>query len=313
MPTDAPPPSGGGDCGAWGAPCGTDGCCNEGLACVKGTCESKQCETDSDCGSGEECSEGRCEDPNAGGGGGAATNWIGIHFGWDLASISADNACAPSSRDDHIACFYGGNKTFSGEANVTADGKINPGFAPSTMRAMVSYERLFGAIGAELRLGFAFNGGPTPDGGTAFLPLHAEVRGKWWMLGSDAFSKPGIRPWVHLGGGIAQVDAQVSVQVADCSALSNAEPMPGEPSPRQRCINAPSAREAYQVTDGSKRGVKSQLTAVKQLGQSFVTIGGGAMYAIGKSHGPILNVNFMIPFPSTGFVLEPSIGYGVGF
>ncbi|HVU00647.1 MAG TPA: hypothetical protein VHE30_02815, partial [Polyangiaceae bacterium] len=58
---------------------------------------------------------------------------------------------------------------------------------------------------------------------------------------------------------------------------------------------------------------KKTLTAVKQLGQSFVSAGGGVMYAIGKTHGAVLNLNFMIPFPSSGFVLEPSLGYAVGF
>lgn len=285
----------GGTCGAWGAPCGTDGCCNEGLTCNKGTCESAECKEDSDCGKGESCSSGKCE--GEGKGGAYAQNLVSLQFAMDIASISTDKACAPESRKDHLACFDG-KTTYEGIPNPHAAGKINGGFAPSTMRILATYERLFGAIGVEGRVGFAFNGGPTPKGGTAFLPVHAEARGKYWLMGESAFQKPGLRPWVHLGFGLAQIDATVKVQIADCSTA--ADP--------QACYNAPDAETAR--TTGAP--IKS-LNATKQLGQSFVTVGGGIMYAIGKNHGAVLNLNLMLPFPAVGFVVEPSLGYAVGF
>jgi hypothetical protein len=52
---------------------------------------------------------------------------------------------------------------------------------------------------------------------------------------------------------------------------------------------------------------------VKQYGQAFAALGGGLMYAVGINHGAVLNLNFMIPFPSVGFVFEPSIGYEYAF
>ena len=53
--------------------------------------------------------------------------------------------------------------------------------------------------------------------------------------------------------------------------------------------------------------------ATKQLGQAFIAFGGGVMYAVAKNHGALLNLNFVVPVPSVGFVFEPSIGYAFGF
>jgi hypothetical protein len=142
---------------------------------------------------------------------------------------------------------------------------------------MASYERLFtGNWGAEARVGFAFNGGPKGATGPAFLPLHLEVRGKYWF-GRDVFTRKGLRPYVALGGGVAQVDAKLAVTIFD----------PALP-----------------------RGAQTpQLDAYRKLGQAFIGGGGGAMYAFGVNHGLVLNLNFMVMLPAAGFVLEPSIGY----
>ena len=75
----------------------------------------------------------------------------------DVVSPS-DNACAAKSRDNYIACFYSDGSTYPGEPSKAGPGKIPGGFAPSTFRVLASYERLFGPIGLDLRLGFAFNG-----------------------------------------------------------------------------------------------------------------------------------------------------------
>ncbi len=288
---EAPPPSSeGGECKAYGAAC--SGNCCEGLACINGTCGEPECQSDSDCSNGAECQSGKCEGGDEkGGSDNYAKNLVGLSFAMDLASISATEACAKESRKDNIACFFGDNSTLSRATVKGSGGKIGGGFTLATMRVLASYERLFGAFGVEGKLGFAFNGGPTPKGGTAFLPVHAELRLKYWVLGTKAFTKPGFRPWVHLGGGLAQVDASVMVPVRICQETA------------QACL------------DGTAAGPYDQksLKAVKQLGQSFVGLGGGVMYAVGKTHGAVLGVNFMIPFPSSGFVIEPSLGYTIGF
>jgi hypothetical protein len=300
----------GGSCGAWGAPCGENNCCETGLTCTNGTCESAQCESDSDCKNGGTCTDGKCEggdeESEEGDKKGVKPykkNLIGLHVGWDLASVSSDNACSSAAHGDHFACFYGGGVTYQGDPTPSAAGKIAGGFAPATVRIMASYERLFGSLGVEGRLGFAFNGGDKPTGGTAFVPVHVEVRGKWWLLGEKAFGKRGLRPWLHLGAGFAQIDARVGVDVGDCSVLKNGQPNPQHDACLQQAT----------LKDAQKYGAfVRHLTAQKQLGQEFATAGGGIMYALGENHGFVLNLNFMVPFPSTAFVIEPSLGYVVG-
>lgn len=309
----------GGACGSWGGKCGPNNCCDSGLACSNGTCEASQCETDNDCKNGGTCDKGKCTGGEEGESGPAAPykkNWIGLHFGLDLASVSSDNACARESRDDHFACFLANGSTYEGIPNPHGAGSISGGFAPSTMRVMASFERLFGAIGLQARIGFAFNGGMQAKGGTAFFPLHAEVRGKYWVLGSSAFSKKGIRPWIHLGGGMAQVDAVITnVDVADCgpgTVITPAGPVQYNYSPQCTQPNPPKLAKPGVVPQPTE-AVKKTVTAQKQLGTSFITVGGGLMYAIGPNHGPVLNLNLMLPVPSIGFVIEPSLGYEVGF
>ena len=278
---------GGGACGGWGEACGADDCCDAGLACILGTCEASQCESDKDCSEGA-CVDGKCRR------GGRVTgpskkNWLSAHFGLDLAVISSDGACTQQARDENFTCFDSDGNAYNGRPNLQAAGTIGSGLVLSTMRAMVAYERIFGPIGIELRAGYAFNGGPD------FLPAHVELRGKFWVLGEKAFGAPGVRPWVHLGGGLAQVDATVPVEVVDCTNETD-----------------PTACETNDNPLASGGSVE-QFDATKALGQSFITAGGGVMYAIGLEHGPVLNLNAMFLFPSSGFVLAPSLGYAVGF
>jgi hypothetical protein len=226
---------------------------------------------------------------------------VGLHFGIDIATVSSDGACDPDARNnDNWVCFEG-DTSYQGTPSRGAPGKIDGGFALATMRVMASYERLFGSIGLEGRVGFAFNGGPTPQNGSAFLPVHLEARGKWWIRGAKAFSERGFRPWVHVGGGMAQIDTKVSVDIVDCAGLP--------PEQFQNCRSADNATSAQMY--GGK--LKSGVTAVKQLGLGFATVGGGVMYAIAPNHGPVLNLNLIVPFPTIAFVIEPSLGYSFGF
>jgi hypothetical protein len=276
-------PAAGGACGAWGEPCGADDCCTEGLTCNAGTCENPS-----------EAAKSRRK-------GDFPKNWVGLHFAFDVATVSSDAACGDQARhSDNIVCFAG-NQTYSGVPATAAQGKIDGGFTFATMRVMGSYERIFGSLGLEGRIGFAFNGGRTPAGGSAFLPIHLEGRAKWWLRGPNAMNSPGFRPWLHVGGGMAQIDARVNTDIIDCGT--------GQTNPRFNDCRSDNAHDA-QAADG---GVRKTVEATKQLGQEFATIGGGVMYAVARNHGAVLNLNLVVPFPSVAFVFEPSIGYEFGF
>ena len=55
-------------------------------------------------------------------------------------------------------------------------------------------------------------GGPDSRSCSAFLPVHIEARGSLWF-GSDPFLKVGIRPYLVLSVGLAQIDTSTSVYV----------------------------------------------------------------------------------------------------
>jgi hypothetical protein len=280
----------------WGAACDTSEECDTGLLCMQGdqgrTCESApSCTSSSDCPSGSVCKSGTCDIDDEGSSSGPTgpykKNWVGLHVGADFAFLSGKDVCLPGS---DFNCFFSTGTPYplaSSTPQKGQAGNLNGGIAPGTYRIMASYERiLFGHFGAEGRLGFAFNGGPKAADGTSFLPVHLEARGKYWF-GRDVFSKKGIRPYVLFGAGVAQVDAKLSVTVYD----------PGYRNPKTgQLIN---------------NGIVT-LDAYRKLGQAFVTVGGGAMYAFGKNHGLVLNLDLMYMLPASGVVIQPSLGYQVG-
>jgi hypothetical protein len=275
----------------WGSPCDTSQECDSGLLCTQGdngrTCETApSCEGKSDCPEGAICKNGQCDIADDGGGSSGPSgpykkNLVGLHFAADFGFLSGKDVCAQGST---FNCFYSDGTPYANATRKGGGGNLNGGAAPGTMRLLASYERLFtGNIGAEARLGFAFNGGPKAANGTAFLPIHAEARLKYWFI-KNGFSKRGIRPYAFLGGGVAQVDTHLTVTVYEANR---------------------------NIVTGKFETPK--IDAYKKLGQSFISFGGGAMYAFTPKHGLVLNLNFMYMLGSSGPVLEPSLGYELGF
>jgi hypothetical protein len=309
----------------WGSPCDASQECDVGLLCTQGdngrTCETApSCDSGADCPAGAICKSGTCDIDEASGGEAAGPfkkNWIGLHMAFDFAYLSGSSVCGTPS---DFNCYFGGGTPYTNRNGFPASkysGNINGGFATGTIRLLASYERiLVGNLGAEARLGFAFNGGPKTPQGQAFLPVHAEVRGKYWF-GKNVFAKKGLRPYVHLGGGLAQVDVRLPTTVVDCR--TNPANVPLTDDDRRACQFGRAAEGPTQQFPNGRPAVASgsggkqvTLDAYRKLGQGFVTIGGGAMYAFGKNHGLVLNVSLMYMLPSSGVVFEPSLGYVLG-
>ncbi|MEB2311420.1 MAG: hypothetical protein OZ928_06195 [Polyangiaceae bacterium] len=280
---------------AWGDSCSATQECQAGLSCTGGQCESAQtCDVDADCTAGK-CVAGSCQAGGDTQAGPYKKNWIGVHVGFDLAFMGGDDVCSPDSQQNNgYACFYNegpasGNQ-YQGSPQPGRADSIKGGIAPATVRLMLSYDRALTQnflLGA--RVGYAFNGGPDSNG-TSFMPFHAEARLSYWF-GKDVLSKKGIRPYVALGGGLAQVDAKLPVTLIDCGTGSAVNPA---------CLT------------GSAPGQTMTLDAWKKLGQSFISVGGGAMYALTPNSGLQLNLNVMFMLPTSGTVLEPSLGYVFG-
>lgn len=294
----------------WGGGCDNSGECKAGLLCIDGTCENApSCTTDSDCSVGRcvanKCSAVGSEDAMSRG---LRKNWFGLHVAQDFAYVSGTDVCNQSTQaDQYWACYYGGSRTAPYQNDPHSGVKVGGGFAMATTRILLSYDRLFTRnITAGLRVGFAFGGGPPTgrfvdyagnppnvktviDPGTAFLPVHVEARGAYWF-GSDVFNKR-LRPYVHLGGGLAAVDVKFKVPARDC----------GTQDVSASCL------------DSRNGGKVVELDAWKKLGLMFVTVGGGLAYGVTDRVALNANLNVMYMFPSSALVLQPSIGGLFGF
>ena len=282
--------------------------CNEKAA--------QACTEDSDCSSGV-CVDGMC-DRDAAKGNAYRKNWLGLHVAQDLTFVGGTDICTQASQsDDSFSCYYAGSRSgaYIDEPYPGTDTSSSLAFA--TTRILLSYDRALTPHWlAGVRVGYAFGGGP-PSGrdvtydtegrivevleeGLAFLPIHLEARASYWF-GADVLSKKGIRPYVHAGGGLAQVDAKVETTVRDCGLFA----------PRGSAAYAACASGQIPSSEPGLQEVK--LDAWKKLGQGFVTAGGGAVYAFSEQLGVQLNLNLMLTLPATGFVVEPSLGAVMGF
>jgi hypothetical protein len=306
----------------WGVACDNSMECKEGLLCNDGTCEAAPaCESNADCQTGT-CVDNKCSVGGDEGPGPSASykkNWVGLHFAQDIAIMGGSNVCsAPSRASNGYACYVSGTTDQPYNGDPFPGAGIATGTVLATQRLLLSFDRAVTQhITAGVRIGYALGGGPPagkgpddqgrgggppgPDGkptavgGTKFLPFHLEARLAYWF-GKGVLSKKGLRPYVAAGGGLAQVDAKVKVAVADCNQA--------DPTAFNNC--------AVNGTDptGSK---PYSLDAWRKMGQGFITIGGGAMYAFTPRLGAQLNLNFMYMLPTSGPVIQPSLGVEYGF
>jgi hypothetical protein len=263
----------------WGEACSKTQRCKHGLTCKNSLCEpAAECESNSDCASGT-CSGGYCEDEQEsteeGGTGKPRLNWIGLHIAGDIAILSGNNLCAKEGWDDNFRCY---------------DTVTNQQLAASILDAPLwSTSVSTTAVYATTRVLLSYDRVVTPNitlgarvgmgfgGSPEFRAYHIEARGAYWLVPLD---QPGLEPYVGLAGGMAQVDAGVDARRQDAAG---------------------------------EQIIETSYNAYKLMGQAFVALSGGAVLPIGPSLGLQANVNVMILFPSSGFVIEPSLGGIVGF
>lgn len=216
--------------------------------------------------------------------------WLSLSIAGDLAWVSGKNVCVlESQRDNGYSCFRessrGKLEQYYGEPVLGEGNAIAPGFRLRTGRVLLGLDQVISdsfTIGG--RLGFAFGGGPKGENDAhAFLPLHLEGRFAHWF-GDSPFDKKGFRPYVFVAGGLAQVDSRARVRVVEDTRPSHQPDNPEE-----------------QV-----------LVVWKKMGQGFVGAGGGMIYALSETSGIVVEVKGMMMFPSSGLVLEPTIGYSIG-
>jgi hypothetical protein len=279
------------------------------------------------------CINGTCDVPRGEGAVAGAPykkHWLGIHAAQDFAIVGGSNVCDANlgQKSDNYACFYEGttDEPFWHTPFPYKDG-ITTGSALATTRILLSYDFAFTPrISIGGRAGFAFGGGPpagqTPagayadepnlnripdnakgEGGTPFLPLHLEVRGTFWFLPLNAKL---FRAYAALGGGMAQVDAKVSVPERDCADTFDWSPEQiAEHGTFDDCRQGKSNFDWRELEE-------TNVDAWKKMGQGFGTVAIGGVLAFKDNMGIQLNFNVMYMLPATGIVMEPSLGFVMG-
>lgn len=267
--------------------------------CAARTSGPDQCLDDKQCNGGLVCQSGQCV---------AAPvekktlkNWFTLTFAPDFGLYSDTNVCLPGgSVDNDFVCLRQDGSRYVGTPTVGVANNVNLGFVVGTMRVALQYERvLFDHFTAGARVGFAFNG--ASGEGVDFNPLHVEAR-VGYSFGEDPFEGKGLRPFVFLSGGFAQVDAKVNVQVLEDGDVCGAADPFDNASP---CTKA--------SPDDVIEPRTQTLASYKQAGRGFVTAGAGLAYNPIRNVGFHLAVRGGVTFPVLIGLIAPEVGVTYGF
>lgn len=248
-----------------------------------------------------------------------ASVWLTLAFQQDFLLMPAsDGACLSESgygcyygdayrdpteplRDSNGMLFAQNGFSVNSEAGVPdafgqlqGAGTIKGGLAMATRRLLLGFdyaatEKLLVGV----RGGFAMSGGPTQqtarNTGAAFIPLHIEGRLAYWFTGAH---RGAFRPYAQLSGGLAQVDAKVTVDIIDTQAIS------------------------YCSSLGTTYGsgcLRQTVNAWRKTGTVFASAGFGALIATGANAGILIEGRGMFLFPESGTTLSAQAGFSVGF
>jgi hypothetical protein len=206
---------------------------------------------------------------------------IALFAAVDLGVLtSLSNVCSPGGPANWV-CFDSDGTRYTGSPQPDLDNNnIKPGLGFSTVRIVAAYDHMLDeAWSVGFRLGVAMNGGPTPPGGSSFVPVHVEGRVARGFVAEPA----PVVPFAFLSSGVEEVDTRVSVLVVEIP-----------------CANG-------------YRNCARTLSAWRRAGFGFLGAGGGVRYAV-SDHGAIVgDLRFALTFSSAAVVLTPELGYAYRF
>jgi hypothetical protein len=216
--------------------------------------------------------------------------WIGAALQQDISLLPSGDVCGRAAQTHgSYSCFRADREQYLGVPVAGQPASVVP--ARATTRVAIHVEHvLVGNLTAGGRVGLAFGGGPTPSKGPPFLPLHLEARLAYW-LGPKLSSSTGVRGFVTLVGGLAQVDASREVEIAECR------------------VAGPGCKPIEHLQPGGPNPARQTLVAYKKAGLGFAGVGMGLYGSFVRGSGVVLEVKATQLFPSLGFAISPSISY----
>ncbi|HLM76629.1 MAG TPA: hypothetical protein VK459_28205, partial [Polyangiaceae bacterium] len=227
-------------------------------------------------------------------------NWITLTFQPDASFFSGEGVCLLANQTaDNFTCIREDGSRYTGTPTANVANNVNAGFSLSTLRVALSYERVFlDNFTGGVRLGFGLFGGHE---NVSFFPLHIEGRGAYW-LGRRPFESKGVRPFIMVSGGAAQLNSGVEVQVLEDGVACGADP--GN-------INDPCTKSSNRESTIEKR--LQFLDAYKQAGYGFASVGGGVAVAAMDRVSFNVGLRVGLTFPIVTMVISPEAGVSVGF
>jgi hypothetical protein len=233
----------------------------------------------------------------------AKKNWLSIAVQMDFLVMPASTqTCAGSTQSNGYTCFAG-SQYYAGLPFIGTDpakdgDAVTGGMVPATLRILAGYDRVLGSnftLGA--RVGVAFLGGPAAGGGKAFLPVHAEARAAYWF-GHEPFERTGVRPYIVIDGGVAEVDGKVSAKVYN-----------GCPTVTMSCTTTtPAGGYSYDFD----HNIITSYDAWQKAGTGFVGGGLGILFAPTPRVGPFIELKYMELLGAFAPALNVELGFAFG-
>jgi len=201
-------------------------------------------------------------------------NWLSLAVQQDLViHAKSSNVCAAGSAYE---CFdsSGGNQVLPAGASQISGTTLSRG----ALRLLLGFDRVvFPDASVGVRAGVAlFGQGRRLTTDPKYFMPHFEARLSLW-LGHESFSRKGLRPYLYLGGGLAEADGKVSVSYVPSGGASN-------------------------VT----------YDAWKHSGHVFVGAGFGVQYAYVQSRALFAELSYMAFMSPDVPVLGIQLGYAYG-
>jgi hypothetical protein len=217
--------------------------------------------------------------------------WVGAVVQGDIVFMEGGDLCSRESQTKATyACFRSDREQYLGVPVPAKDARFSASYGTTRLALHVEHA-IAGNFTAGGRFGIALGGGPTPAKGPTFVPLHFEARVGYW-IGQRLSPEPGIRGFVFVMGGLAQVDASRTIKVDECRPASTSGCTP-----------------ATNVQPGGPNPDRQVLDAYKKTGQGFVGLGIGAYYSFIRGSGAVLELKAMQLFPGSGTTFSPSLSY----
>lgn len=256
--------------------------CPPGLpGCPSEKVERVPCSSDSDCEGGTTCGwEGYCELDTR------RYNWLSVEIEAGAGVVSTAGGCSVASQENegYLCLRRRDGEVYAGRALHTNE-PLAVGRLP--VRAVLGFERLLAPRASlAVRFGYALAGaGPTPPGGTAFVPYSGELRITRYF-GRDPFASAGARAYAFVDAGYAMYDIPVTVRVREKTDFPDAQ---------------------------GGNDLEQTLDAWRRAGDAFVGLGPGLLVVTDSGLGVSAEVRTGAAFPYAAWIVSGRVGARLGF